>query len=98
VELDDSRSGSGYCTLGDLDREAVTASLERIAQVDLAVNAVVDDLAEEALAAAAAAVEWGAVLVPLHGVPVTIKVNVDQKGCATRKSRHRCLRTPPPLV
>ncbi|MBR0932822.1 amidase family protein [Bradyrhizobium jicamae] len=67
-------------------RQAVKSSLDRIAKVNPALNAVVEVLADEALAAADAAdaaVKSGAELGPLHGVPVTTKVNVDQRGCAT---------------
>lgn len=67
-------------------REAVQASLDRIAAVNPTVNAVVQVLADEALAAADAAdaaVKSGAVPGLLHGVPVTVKVNVDQRGSAT---------------
>ena len=67
-------------------RQATESSLDRIAQVNPALNAVVDLLAEEALAAADAAdaaVKAGAEFGPLHGVPVTVKVNVDQRGRAT---------------
>ncbi|WP_245313007.1 amidase, partial [Bradyrhizobium macuxiense] len=67
-------------------REAVQASLDRIATVNPALNAIVQVLADEALSAADtadAARKAGAVLGPLHGVPVTVKVNVDQRGCAT---------------
>jgi amidase len=67
-------------------REAVESTLERIAEVNPALNAVVDVLADEALAAADAAdaaVKAGGKLGPLHGVPVTTKVNVDQRGRAT---------------
>ncbi|MGF6431371.1 MULTISPECIES: amidase family protein [Bradyrhizobium] len=67
-------------------REAVQSSLDRIAEVNPALNAIVAVVADEALAAADAAdvaVKSGAELGVLHGVPVTIKVNVDQRGCAT---------------
>ncbi|MGE0284931.1 MAG: amidase family protein [Bradyrhizobium sp.] len=67
-------------------REAVQSTLERIAHVNPALNAIVQVLTEEALAAADvadAAVRAGYRLGPLHGVPVTTKVNVDQRGCAT---------------
>ncbi|MFZ5733303.1 MAG: amidase family protein [Pseudomonadota bacterium] len=67
-------------------REAVQANLDRIAAVNPAVNAVVEVLADEALAAADradAAVKAGEPAGILHGVPVTVKVNVDQRGCAT---------------
>jgi len=62
--------------------EAVAASLARMAQANPALNAVVVDLGDQAMARARAldaAPERGA----LHGVPVTIKINVDQKGQAT---------------
>jgi amidase len=67
-------------------REALEACLARTRQVNPALNAIVDLLDESALAAADAAdraVAAGAVLGPLHGVPVTTKVNVDQAGCRT---------------
>lgn len=67
-------------------REAVASCLARLEQVNPRVNAVVDVLAEEALAAADradAAVKRGDPLGPLHGVPVTVKINVDYAGRAT---------------
>lgn len=67
-------------------REAVQACLARTAAVNPTLNAIVQVLADEALAAADAAdraVAEGGPLGPLHGVPVTVKVNVDQRGCAT---------------
>ncbi|HEX7789543.1 MAG TPA: amidase family protein, partial [Afipia sp.] len=67
-------------------RDAVQSSLYRIAAVNPALNAIVEVLADEALAAADVAdeaVKSGAELGALHGVPVTIKVNVDQRGHAT---------------
>lgn len=62
-------------------REAVSASLERLAAVNGAVNAVTVVRAKEALAAADQADRdhrSGKPLGLLHGVPVTIKENVDQ--------------------
>jgi amidase len=76
----------GICSGAISSREAVQSALDRIAVVNPAVNAVVHVLAEEALADAARADAErasGAALGPLHGVPVTVKVNVDQRGCAT---------------
>jgi amidase len=70
-------------------REAVSACLERIEQVNPRVNAVIELRPEEALAAADAAdaaIARGETIDALHGVPVTIKVNVDQQGCATTNS------------
>ena len=67
-------------------REATRAVLDRLAAVNPALNAVTVLLADQALAAADradAAVRRGEALGPLHGVPVTIKENVDQEGAAT---------------
>lgn len=66
--------------------EAVAACIARMHEVNPKLNAVTCDLSEQALATAAhadAAVARGEPLGPLHGVPVTIKENVDQAGCAT---------------
>ncbi|NOD98801.1 amidase [Ruegeria sp. HKCCD6228] len=72
---------------GDLSAtEAVRASIERMDEVNPDLNAVVEDLREQALERAEAldnARAGGKPTGPLHGVPVTIKVNVDQKGHAT---------------
>jgi amidase len=71
-------------------REAVAACIARLHEVNPRLNAVTCDLTGEALlaadradAAAARASADGTPLGPLHGVPVTIKENVDQAGCAT---------------
>lgn len=69
-------------------REALDASLSRMAAVNGKINAVTVDLSDSARAAAdradrAVAAKTDAPLGPLHGVPVTIKENVDQQGCAT---------------
>jgi amidase len=67
-------------------REATQAALDRIKAVNGAVNAIVQHMPEQALAAADAidaARARGEALGPLAGVPVTIKVNVDQAGHAT---------------
>src|ERR1051325_142252 len=67
-------------------REAVPRCLARLERVNPRINAVVDVLADEALAAADRADEAttrGERLGALHGVPVTIKINVDYEGRAT---------------
>src|SRR5207249_580355 len=67
-------------------REAVAAHLARIEQVNPAVNAITVVLAEQALQAADAADEAqarGDAQGPFHGVPFTIKENIDVAGCAT---------------
>jgi len=67
-------------------REVVEAHLERIESVNGAVNAVVevrpDDVRAEA-DAADARLKAGAPVGPLHGVPFTIKVNIDVQGYPT---------------
>ncbi|AVA37502.1 MAG: amidase [Burkholderiaceae bacterium] len=66
--------------------EVVASSLARLDAVNPSINAVVDVLAYEAMQAAAdadAALARGELLGPLHGVPVTVKVNVDMAGRAT---------------
>jgi len=67
-------------------RDAVDAALSRMAAVNDTVNAVTVDLSDQARAAAdhadvtqASGVGTG----PLHGVPVTIKENIDQVGHST---------------
>jgi amidase len=67
-------------------REATASVLERIAEVNPGLNALVEVLDEEALAAADdadRAVARGEELGLLHGVPATAKVNVDFAGHAT---------------
>lgn len=67
-------------------REVVTDHLERIDAVNGQLNAVVRLLDEEALAAADAAdaaVASGAELGPLHGVPFSVKENIDVAGTPT---------------
>jgi len=67
-------------------REAVAAALDRLDAVNPRINAVVQTLGDRALAAAEGAdeqVRRGEPLGALHGVPVTVKVNTDQEGCAT---------------
>lgn len=67
-------------------REVALATLARIDAVNPAINAIVARCDDQALAAADAvdaARAGGAVPGPLAGVPVTVKVNVDQTGHAT---------------
>ena len=67
-------------------REATQAIVDRMRDVNPKLNAVVQDLGDQALSQASAADEAarrGETLGPLHGVPVTIKENVDQKGLPT---------------
>lgn len=66
--------------------EVTQAHLDRLAKVNPAINAVVQEFPEEALDAARkvdATIAKGEDPGPLCSVPVTIKVNVDQKGHAT---------------
>ena len=63
--------------------EAVKAHVERMHAVNPKLNAVVVDLSAEAIKAARAADRArakGADLPPLHGVPITVKENVDYEG------------------
>ena len=66
--------------------EVVEAHLKRIEQVNGKVNAVVQVLKDSALREAAEAdrkVKSGERLGPLHGVPCTVKANIDMKGVPT---------------
>src|SRR5579871_2770053 len=64
--------------------EAMTSVVERIRALNPKLNAIVQDLTEPALAEAEAADRaFPGDPGPLYGVPVTIKVNIDQKGQAT---------------
>ncbi|KJC61021.1 amidase [Bradyrhizobium sp. LTSPM299] len=67
-------------------KEAAEAGLARLDAVNPKINAVVDHRPDDVLAQAAsidAAIARGEAVGPLAGVPVTIKVNVDQQGYAT---------------
>ena len=74
-------------TAGELSSsEVVTANVERMHARNPAMNAVVDDLGDAAIEEAAALDRTFATdgpVGPLHGVPVTIKENIDQRGRAT---------------
>ncbi len=66
--------------------ELTQAHLDRIGQVNPGINAVVQDCSDEALSQARAVdaeLAAGRDPGPMAGVPVTIKVNVDQAGHAT---------------
>ncbi len=66
--------------------EVIEAHLARIDQVNGKINAVVQVLGQEARRAAADAdrkVKSGEPLGPLHGVPCTVKANIDLKGSPT---------------
>lgn len=63
--------------------EVTEAALARMEAVNPHLNAVVDSSAETARAEAEALDARRGAKGPLHGVPVTIKINVDQKGYAT---------------
>jgi amidase len=71
----------------DVSALDVTRSvLARIDEVNPRINALVDLMHDEALSTAAAAdlaLAQGRAVGPLHGVPISIKVNVDTAGHAT---------------
>ncbi|PAF47212.1 hypothetical protein BKH41_07995 [Helicobacter sp. 12S02232-10] len=63
--------------------EATKSVLERIKQINPKINAIINLMSEKALKQAEQAdnlIAQGIILSPLHGVPVTIKDNVDVKG------------------
>jgi amidase len=67
-------------------KEAATAALARLDAVNPKINAVVDHKPAEVLAQASAidaAIARGEDAGALAGVPVTVKVNIDQQGFAT---------------
>lgn len=67
-------------------RAVVEAHLARIAEVNPRVNAITVTVADDALAAADAAdraIAAGERTGPLHGVPMTVKENIDVAGTAT---------------
>ena len=70
-------------------REVVAAHLARIDEVNPYLNAIVRRWDADSLAAADAAdaaVSTGSPLGPLHGVPVTVKENIDLAGTPTTQS------------
>jgi amidase len=67
-------------------KQAAFAALTRLDAVNPKINAVVDHRPEDVLAQASAidaAIARGEAVGPLAGVPVTVKVNIDQEGFAT---------------
>ena len=67
-------------------KEAAQAALARLDAANPSINAVVDHRPEDVLAQAAsidAAIAHHQPAGPLAGVPVTVKVNIDQQGFAT---------------
>ncbi|THF65299.1 amidase family protein [Pseudothauera rhizosphaerae] len=71
----------------DVSAEAIaSAALARLEEANPAINAIVEHRPEETLARARAvdrALARGEAVGPLAGVPVTIKINLDQAGYAT---------------
>jgi len=66
--------------------EVMSSVVNRIRELNPKLNAIVVDLTDQALSTAAAAdraFNSGAEAGPLFGVPVTIKVNIDQEGQPT---------------
>src|ERR1700721_647829 len=67
-------------------KQAASAALARLDAANPSINAVVDHRPEDVLAQAAAidaAIARNEDVGPLAGVPVTVKVNIDQQGFAT---------------
>jgi amidase len=86
-------------------KDAASAALARLDAVNPAINAVVDHRPEDVLAQAAAidgAIARNEPVGPLAGVPVTIKVNIDQAGFANtnglKLQRDLIARTNSPVV
>ncbi|MEZ4869276.1 MAG: amidase [Caldilineaceae bacterium] len=81
-------------------RTVVQAHLDRIAAVNDRLNALPVILHEQALQAAAAADQMqanGAPLGPLHGVPMTVKANIDLVGSATTSGVVALQKAMPPV-
>jgi amidase len=80
--------------------EVVEAHLARIDATNPTLNAVTRLLADEARAGAAAAdraLAAGEALGPLHGVPFTVKQNIDQVGCSTNWGLPALAEAVPPM-
>ncbi|MCK9520896.1 MAG: amidase [Dehalococcoidia bacterium] len=81
-------------------REVLEAHLSRIEQVNPKLNAVTVVLGDEAMAAAEVAdraVEAGEPLGALHGVPLSVKENIDLAGSATTQGLVAMAEAIPPL-
>ncbi|HEY8515149.1 MAG TPA: amidase [Candidatus Binatia bacterium] len=81
-------------------REVVEAHLERIEKINPALNAITVVFADEALAAADAAdrkLASGEPIGPLHGVPFTVKENIDVAGSATTEGVAALANMVPPI-
>jgi amidase len=81
-------------------RAVIQAHLDRIAAVNPQVNAITLVLEEEALAMADAADEAiaaGEEVGPLHGVPFTVKENIDLAGSATTEGVPAFAQAIPPM-
>jgi amidase len=81
-------------------REVVEAHLARIAAVNPVINAITVTLADTALAAAEQAdreIAAGGDVGPLHGVPVTVKENIDLTGSATTQGIVAMAEAVPPV-
>src|SRR4051794_41526037 len=75
---------AGMIAAGDVSaREVVDSNLARIEAVNGRLNAITVVLADEARAAADAADRADGPRGPLHGVPFTVKENIDVAGTAT---------------
>src|SRR5687768_5419388 len=82
---------------GDVSsREVVQAHLDRIDAVNGSVNAVTVVLAADALAAAGQA-DRSSASGPFHGVPFTIKENIDCSGSATTQGVPALVDAAPPV-
>ena len=69
-----------------LAEDLISSCIERVNQTNNKINAIVDDLSASALEKAHELdklTKKGKFKGPLHGVPITIKENIDQKGYAT---------------
>src|SRR5262245_50181509 len=80
--------------------EVVDAHLARIEAVNPKLNAIVRVLADTARAQAAEAdrqLAAGAPLGPLHGVPITVKENIDMAGLPTTQGVHALAEVVAPL-